>query len=145
MSVILLIPWDGSTWYWTCTPRLVRSSWDLIRPEAVDHAAIAKEQNTVMVTAGEMLNAIILFHTGSCLSSSRTICASKVLTGIRLMYLLTQNHCFFHWRSGSASSNSPSAGSIYRSRRCVQVVFSRLLLVSPISRMRARAVPRYPV
>jgi len=40
-------------------------------PEAVDHAAIAKEQNTVMVTAGkEMLNAIILF-TGSCLSSSR--------------------------------------------------------------------------
>jgi len=33
----------------------------LIRLEAVDHTAIAKEQNTVMVTAG-MFNAIIFFH-----------------------------------------------------------------------------------
>jgi len=38
-------------------------------PWAVDHTAIAKEQNTVMVTAGkEMFNAIIFFHTGSCLA-----------------------------------------------------------------------------
>jgi len=40
----------------------------LIRLEAVDHTAIAKEKNTVMVTAGkEMLNAIIFFHTAAAL------------------------------------------------------------------------------
>jgi len=60
----------------TTAPRLVRDSWDLIRLEAVDHTAIAKEQKTVMVTAGEMFNAIIFFH-GQLLLASGRLCASK--------------------------------------------------------------------
>ncbi len=44
-------------------PRVARARGDLVAPEAVGHAAIAKKQQAVVVAAGEEVrNHIILFH-----------------------------------------------------------------------------------